>query len=56
MSVSLTFLNALCPEMERIYPPGARVTICSDGHVFGDLIGVPDEHIDAYADELRILP
>ncbi|MFJ6086792.1 L-tyrosine/L-tryptophan isonitrile synthase family protein [Streptomyces sp. NPDC092369] len=53
--LSLTFLNTLCEEIERIYPPGARMTICSDGHLFGDLIGVPDEHIDAYADELRIL-
>ncbi|MEU0009271.1 isocyanide synthase family protein [Streptomyces sp. NPDC006314] len=53
--LSLTFLNTLCTEIERIYPPGAHVIICSDGHVFGDLIHVPDEHIDAYADELRIL-
>ncbi|MGW7637442.1 L-tyrosine/L-tryptophan isonitrile synthase family protein [Streptomyces decoyicus] len=53
--LSLTFLNTLCAEIERIYPPGARVIICSDGHVFGDLIHVSDEHIDAYADELRTL-
>ncbi|MGW2650367.1 L-tyrosine/L-tryptophan isonitrile synthase family protein [Streptomyces sp. NPDC001393] len=52
--LSLTFLNTLCTEIERVYPPGARVIICSDGHVFGDLIGVPDEHIDAYADGLRM--
>jgi pyoverdine/dityrosine biosynthesis protein Dit1 len=52
--LSLTFLNTLCAEIERIHPPGARVIICSDGHVFGDLIGVPDDHIDAYADDLRI--
>ncbi|MGW7256955.1 L-tyrosine/L-tryptophan isonitrile synthase family protein [Streptomyces sp. NPDC054834] len=51
--LSLSFLDTLCGEIERIYPPGADVVICSDGHVFGDLIGVPDEHIDAYADELR---
>ncbi|MET7483880.1 isocyanide synthase family protein [Streptomyces sp. NPDC005538] len=53
--LSLTFLDTLCTEIGRIYPPGARMVICSDGHVFGDLIGVPDEHIDAYADELRLL-
>ncbi|MCO8307360.1 L-tyrosine/L-tryptophan isonitrile synthase family protein [Streptomyces sp. RKCA744] len=51
--LSLGFLNTLCTEIGRIYPPGARLIICSDGHVFGDLIRVPDEHIDAYADELR---
>ncbi|ANP52566.1 pyoverdine/dityrosine biosynthesis protein Dit1 [Streptomyces griseochromogenes] len=53
--LSLRFLNTLCTEIERVYPPGARVVICSDGHVFGDLIRVPDRHIDAYADELRTL-
>ncbi|MDC0767036.1 isocyanide synthase family protein [Streptomyces sp. HD] len=53
--LSLGFLDALCARIERIHPPGARVVICSDGHVFGDLIRVPDEHIDAYADELRAL-
>ncbi|MER6024630.1 isocyanide synthase family protein [Streptomyces sp. NPDC001851] len=52
--LSLTFLNTLCTDIERIYPPGAHVIICSDGHVFGDLIGVPDDHIDAYADDLRV--
>ncbi|MEU8686531.1 isocyanide synthase family protein [Streptomyces sp. NPDC048611] len=53
--LSLSFLHALCTEIERSYPPGARVIICSDGHAFGDLIGVPDTHVDAYADELRTL-
>ncbi|MFI6007801.1 L-tyrosine/L-tryptophan isonitrile synthase family protein [Streptomyces sp. NPDC051243] len=53
--LSLTFLDTLCTEIERIHPPGAHVVICSDGHVFGDLIRVPDHHIDAYADELRAL-
>ncbi|MFF7128101.1 L-tyrosine/L-tryptophan isonitrile synthase family protein [Streptomyces sp. NPDC008240] len=53
--LSLCFLNTLCAEIERIHPPGARVVICSDGHVFGDLVRVPDRHIDAYGDELRAL-
>ncbi|WP_369386902.1 L-tyrosine/L-tryptophan isonitrile synthase family protein [Streptomyces sp. CG1] len=51
--LSLTFLHRLCTDIERIHPPGARIVICSDGHVFGDVIHVPDPHIDAYADELR---
>jgi pyoverdine/dityrosine biosynthesis protein Dit1 len=51
--LSLRFLNSLCTDIERIHPPGARIVICSDGHVFGDLIHVSDTHIDAYADELR---
>lgn len=53
--LSLRFLDTLCADIERVHPPGARVVICSDGHVFGDLIRVPDAHIDAYADELRLL-
>ncbi|MBT2416273.1 isocyanide synthase family protein [Streptomyces sp. ISL-22] len=53
--LSLTFLDTLCARIERIHPPGARVVICSDGHVFGDLIRVPDDRIDAYSDELRAL-
>lgn len=51
--LSLRFLDRLCKEIGEIYPPGAKVLICSDGHVFGDLIRVPDEHIDEYADILR---
>ncbi|WP_191873835.1 L-tyrosine/L-tryptophan isonitrile synthase family protein [Streptomyces filipinensis] len=51
--LSLGFLHRLCTDIERIHPPGARIVICSDGHVFGDVIHVPDPHIDAYADELR---
>ncbi|MGF1425416.1 L-tyrosine/L-tryptophan isonitrile synthase family protein [Kitasatospora sp. LaBMicrA B282] len=53
--LSLRFLDDLCAAVERVYPPGARMVICSDGHVFGDLIQVPDQHIDAYADELAAM-
>ncbi|MBT2382231.1 isocyanide synthase family protein [Streptomyces sp. ISL-11] len=53
--LSLSFLDRLCARVGEIYAPGARMLICSDGHIFGDLIGVPDEHIDAYGDELRTL-
>ncbi|WP_262387332.1 isocyanide synthase family protein [Streptomyces sp. TRM49041] len=51
--LAMRFLDSLCAEIEKVYAPGARVLICSDGHIFGDVIGVPDEHIDAYGDELR---
>ncbi|MET8624001.1 isocyanide synthase family protein [Kitasatospora sp. NPDC004669] len=53
--LSLTFLDGLCAEIGRIHPPGARILICSDGHIFGDLINVPDEHIDEYSDELTAM-
>ncbi|MGH8794469.1 MAG: L-tyrosine/L-tryptophan isonitrile synthase family protein [Stackebrandtia sp.] len=51
--LSLRFLDELCAEVEKVYSPGARLLICSDGHVFGDLIQVPDSHIDAYGRGLR---
>ncbi|WP_086827307.1 L-tyrosine/L-tryptophan isonitrile synthase family protein [Allokutzneria sp. NRRL B-24872] len=50
--VALEFLQSLCDRIERVYPPGARFIICSDGRVFGDLIGVPDADITAYRREL----
>ncbi|MER7846297.1 isocyanide synthase family protein [Kitasatospora sp. NPDC096077] len=53
--LSLTFLDELCARIGRIHPPGARILICSDGHIFGDLINVPDEHIDEYSDELTAM-
>ncbi|GGQ04580.1 L-tyrosine/L-tryptophan isonitrile synthase family protein [Streptomyces roseolilacinus] len=48
--LALRFLDSLCAEIEKVYEPGAKVLICSDGHIFGDVIRVPDEHIDAYND------
>lgn len=46
--MSLRFLKQLCDNIKKIYAPGARVLICSDGHVFGDLIGVADATIHDY--------
>lgn len=51
--VALRNLDALCTRIGEVYEPGARVIICSDGHVFTDVIGVADETISAYNDELR---
>ncbi|TVL94142.1 L-tyrosine/L-tryptophan isonitrile synthase family protein [Streptomyces sp. SAJ15] len=51
--LALRFLHSLCLRIEEVYAPGAKILVCSDGHIFGDVIGVPDEHIDAYGDELR---
>ncbi|MEV7777175.1 isocyanide synthase family protein [Kitasatospora sp. NPDC088351] len=53
--LSLTFLNGLCEEIGKLYEPGAQILICSDGHIFGDLIHVPDDHIDQYSDELTAM-
>lgn len=51
--LGLRTLQGLCDEIGAIYSPGARVTICSDGHVFADVIGVADATVSAYKDELK---
>lgn len=50
--LALRFLNELCERIGEIYSPGAAITICSDGRVFNDLLGVSDENVTAYAREL----
>lgn len=51
--LSLQFLQSLCNEIQGIYPPGARITICSDGRVFSDLVCVTDENVTAYSEEIK---
>ena len=46
--ISLRFLNDLCAQIRSVYPPGARITICSDGLVFSDLVGVADSDVIDY--------
>ncbi|MEN2418952.1 isocyanide synthase family protein [Streptomyces rimosus] len=53
--LALRFLDGLCARIGERYAPGARLVICSDGHIFSDLIGVPDPHVDAYNDALRAM-
>ena len=54
--LALNFLQLLCDQIRHFHPPGARIVICADGHVFGDLVSVPDPDITAYRDELlRVL-
>ncbi len=53
--IALCRLEALCEEIEAIYPAGARVVICSDGHVFSDLVGVPDETVTDYGIAIKNL-
>jgi len=50
--LSLRFLNDLCEEIRKIHEPGARVTICSDGMVFADLVGVADSDVAAYGERI----
>lgn len=46
--LALRGLQGLCDEIQEVYEYGARLTIASDGHVFADLVEVPDSDVDAY--------
>ena len=46
--LALKFLNQICQQIGEIYPPGAKIKICSDGRVFSDLIGISESAITEY--------
>lgn len=50
---SLEMLDGLCDRIRRIYAPGARIVLCSDGRVFSDVVGMREEDVSAYHAELR---
>ncbi len=50
---ALIFLQQLCERIGRIYEPGARMVLASDGRVFSTVVGMSDEAVSAYRDELR---
>ncbi|WP_174184279.1 L-tyrosine/L-tryptophan isonitrile synthase family protein [Nocardia barduliensis] len=51
--LAIESLQGFCDQISAVYRPGAIVTICSDGHVFSDTLGIPDIHVDHYGDDLR---
>ena len=53
--LALRFLEQVCAEIRELYPPGARITICSDGRVFSDLVGVSDKDVTDYGAEIVAL-
>ncbi|CCF58502.1 hypothetical protein KAFR_0E03510 [Kazachstania africana CBS 2517] len=42
-------------EVSKVYPPGMKVWIVSDGHVFSDCIGVDDDIVSTYTGQLHTL-
>jgi pyoverdine/dityrosine biosynthesis protein Dit1 len=38
----LNFLRKIYDQIQEIYAPGVRITICSDGNVFSDLVHIAD--------------
>src|SRR5262245_40027882 len=50
--LALLYLESVCLEMSSVYPPGLRITLCSDGHVFSDLVKVSDDDVTRYGQTL----
>src|SRR5215204_147200 len=50
--LALDFLEGVCREIKEFYEPGARVSVCSDGRVFSDLVGVREADVTEYGREL----
>lgn len=46
--IALKTLASMCAEIESIYDPGAQITICSDGRIFSELVGVSDHDVTEY--------
>lgn len=53
--IALRTLEDLCTEINTVYPPGASVTICSDGRIFSDLVGVTDQLVSDYVKGIKQL-
>ncbi len=51
--MALKNLDDLMRSIGKIYEPGARMIICSDGRVFSDLVGISEEDVSLYKDELK---
>jgi hypothetical protein len=52
---ALEFLQRLCDRIAQFYSPGARIILCADGRIFSDVVGMRDEDVTAYQDELEKL-
>ncbi|KAK0736368.1 Pyoverdine/dityrosine biosynthesis protein-domain-containing protein [Apiosordaria backusii] len=51
--LALERLHGFVSEIEKIYAPGAKLWVISDGHVFSDCIGVDDGEVDRYTAMLK---
>ncbi len=48
----LRTLQRLADDIRTVYSPGAKIHVCSDGHIFADLVHVSDPGIDRFQDEI----
>ncbi|KAI9677069.1 MAG: hypothetical protein M1817_006908 [Caeruleum heppii] len=51
-AIALRGLEAFVEAVQKVYAPGVKVYIVSDGHVFSDCIGVNDNIVDYYSEAL----
>lgn len=51
--LALRRLIKITQDAKEIYPPGVKIWIVSDGHVFSDCIGVDDDVVDRYTQQLH---
>ncbi|KAI1826660.1 Pyoverdine/dityrosine biosynthesis protein-domain-containing protein [Xylaria intraflava] len=50
--LALYRLNQMCEDIKSIYPLGGQIYIATDGLVFDDVVGIPDEDTWAYGEGL----
>jgi len=53
--LALLTLDGFARKVERVYAPGCRVLIVSDGRVFNDFFGIADDTVTEYTHALRRL-
>jgi pyoverdine/dityrosine biosynthesis protein Dit1 len=51
--IALNALEKLCQSISQVYNPGAKVLICSDGHVFNDLVFVSEADLTLYQQSIE---
>lgn len=51
--LSLKFLNDLAANISSYYAPGVEIVICSDGRVFSDVVGMNEDHVTIYREQLK---
>ena len=50
---SLEYLSQMLAEISALYPPGAKLTIFTDGMVFCDMEGIDDQTVALYESQLK---
>jgi L-tyrosine isonitrile synthase len=51
--LALLNLEHLCCAVQHIHTPGCEIVIVSDGRVYADIVGVSDDTVTAYRNELQ---